>query len=86
MKEEKIGFVSNYFSKISVAAVEITDETVSVGDSLHFLGHTTDFESTLHSMQIEHKSVTEAKKGDSVGVKVPEKVRKGDKVYRTVAD
>ena len=79
MEEEKIGFVSNYFSKISVAAVEITDGTVSVGDTLHFLGNTTDFESTVHSMQIEHKSVTEAKKSDSVGVKVPEKVRERDK-------
>ena len=76
MKEGKIGFVSNYFSKISVAAVEITDGTVSVGDTLHFLGHTADFESRVHSMQIEHKSVTEAKKGDSVGVKVSEKVRR----------
>ncbi len=86
MEEEKIGFVSNYFSKISVAAVEITDVTVSVGDTLHFLGHTTDFESRVDSMQIEHKSVTEAKKGDSVGVKVSEKVRRGDKVYKKVAD
>jgi putative protease len=82
MKEEKIGFVSNYFSKISVAAIEITGGTLSVGDSIHFLGHTTEFESTVHSMQIEHKSVTEAKKGDSVGVKVSEKVREGDKVYK----
>lgn len=86
MEEEKIGFVSNYFSKISVAAVEITDGTVSVGDTLHFLGHTTDFESRVDSIQIEHKSVTEAKKGDSVGVKVSEKVRRGDKVYKIVAD
>ena len=86
MEEGKIGFVSNYFSKISVAAVEITDGTVSVGDTLHFLGHTTDFEFTVHSMQIEHKFVTEAKKGDGVGVKVPEKVREGDKVYKIVAD
>ena len=86
MKEEKIGFVSNYFSKISVAAIEITDGAVSVGDTLYFLGHTTDFESTVHSMQIEHKFVTEAKKGDAVGVKVPEKVREGDKVYKMVAD
>ena len=85
MKEE-IGFVSNYFSKISVAAVEITDGTVSVGDTLYFFGHTTDFESTVHSMQIEHKSVTEAKKGDSVGIKVSEKVREGDRVYKIVAD
>ena len=86
MEEEKIGFVSNYFSRISVAAVEITDGSVSVGDTLHFLGHTTDFESTVHSMQIEHKSVTEAKKGDSVGVKLPEKAREGDKVYKIVAE
>jgi putative protease len=86
MKQEKVGFVSNYFSKISVAAVEITDGAVAVGDTLHFLGHTTDAESTVNSMQIEHTAVTEAKKGDSVGVKVPEKVREGDKVYKIVAD
>ena len=86
MEEEKIGFVSNYFSNISVAAIEITNKTVSVGDTLHFLGHTTDFESRVNSMQIEHKSVTEAKKGDSVGVKVSEKARRGDKVYKIVAD
>jgi putative protease len=86
MEEVKIGFISNYFSKISVAAVEITDGTVSVGDTLHFLGHTTDFESTVHSMQIEHKPVTEAKKGDSVGIKVSEKVREKDKVYKIIAD
>jgi len=86
MEGKKIGFVSNCFHKISVAAVEITDGTVSVGDTLHFLGHTTDFELTLHSMQIEHKSVTEAKKGDSVGIEISEKVRKGDKVYKMIAD
>lgn len=86
MKEEKVGFVSNYFRKISVAAVEITDGALSVGDTLHFFGHTTDFESRVHSMQIEHISVTEAKKGDSVGVKVSEKVREGDKVFKIVAD
>lgn len=86
MEEEQIGFVSNYFSKISVAAVEITDGTVSVGDNLHFLGHTTDFESRVHSMQIEHRSVTEARKGDSVGIKVSEKVREKDRVYKIIAD
>ena len=86
MKEEKIGFVSNYFGKISVAAIEITNGTLSVGDSIHFLGHTTEFEATVHSMQIEHKQVTEAKKGDSVGVKVSEKVREGDKVFKFVPD
>ena len=86
MEEKLIGVVSNYFSKISVAAIEITDGTVSVGDTLHFLGHTTDCESRISSMQIEHKSITEAKKGDSVGIKVPEKVRENDKVYKVVSD
>jgi putative protease len=86
MEEKEIGVVSNYFSKISVAAVEITDGTVSVGDTLHFLGHTTDFESRVASMQIEHKSVTEVKEGDSVGIKVSEKVREKDKVYKVVAE
>ena len=86
MEEEKIGFVSNYFSKISVAAVEITDGTVSLGDTLHFLGHRTNFESKVASMQIEHKSVTEAKRGDSVGIKISETVRRGDKIYKVVAD
>ena len=84
MEREKIGFVSNYFGKISVAAVEVTDGTVAVGDTLHFLGHTTDFEATVHSMQIEHEPVSAAKKGDSIGVKVPEKVREKDKVYKIV--
>ena len=86
MKEEKIGFVSNYYGKISVAAVEMTEGTVSLGDTLHFLGHTTNFESKVDSMQIEHKSVTEAKRGDSVGIKISETVRRGDKIYKVVAD
>ena len=86
MEEKEIGIVSNYFGNISVAAVEITDGTVSVGDTLHFLGHTTDFESRVASMQIEHKSVTEVKKGDSVGIKVAEKVREKDRVYKIAAE
>ena len=86
MSEEKVGVVSNYFSKIFVAAVEITDGTVSVGDTLHFLGHTTDCESKVSSMQIEHKAVTKVKKGDSVGIKVSEKVRENDKVFKIVPD
>ena len=86
MEEKEIGVVSNYFSNISVAAVEITGGTVSVGDTLHFLGHTTDFESRISSMQIEHKSVTEVKKGDSVGIKVAEKVREKDKVYKIIGE
>jgi putative protease len=82
MEENEIGYVSDYFRKISVAAVEITSGMVSVGDTIRFKGHTTDFKSTVDSIQIEHETVTEAKQGDSIGVKVSEKVRKGDKVYK----
>jgi len=86
MERKEIGFVSNYFSRISVAAVEITDGTLSLGDTVHFLGGATDCESTVGSMQIEHKYVTEVKKGDSVGIRVFEKVRQGDKVYKITAN
>jgi len=86
MEEKEIGYVSNYFSKISVAAVEITAGTLSVGDTLHFKGHTTDFQTKIQSMQIEHQSVSEAKKGDSIGLKISEKVRKEDKGYKIIED
>ena len=86
MKEKEIGYVSNYFSKLSVAAIEITNGTVSVGDTLHFKGHTTDFKSKVDSIQIEHGSVKEAKKGDSIGIKIFEKARKMDKVYKLIED
>ncbi len=86
MDEQEIGYVSNYYKNISVAAIEITNGSVSVGDTLRFLGNTTDFELTVDSMQIEHESVTEAKKGDGIGLKIPEKVRKKDKVYKIAGD
>ena len=86
MEEKEIGYVSNYFKKLSVASVEITSGGVSVGDTLHFKGHTTDFKLVVNSMQIEHESVTEVKQGDSIGLKVSEKVRKGDKVYKIIED
>ena len=86
MEEEEIGYVSDYFRKISVAAVEITSGMVSVGDTIRFRGHTTDYKSKVDSMQIEHESVTEAKEGDSIGLKISERVRKGDKVYKIIGD
>ncbi len=70
MAEQEIGFVSNFFRKISVAAVEITNGSLLVGDRLRYLGHTTDISATVDSIQIEHETVTEAKQGDSVGLKI----------------
>jgi len=86
MKEIEIGFVSNFFGKISVAAVEITGGKISVGNTLHFKGATTDFKTKLNSVQIEHESVSNAKKGDSVGIKISEKARKMDKIYKVLED
>ena len=86
MDEKKIGVVLNYYAKISVAAIELSDGSLSVGDNIHFLGHTTDFESRVHSMQMEHNTIQGAQKGDQVGIKVPERVREGDRVYKIDSD
>ncbi len=86
MKEVEVGYVTKYFGNISVAAIVVTSGSISVGDTLHFVGHTTDFQSTVESMQVEHESVQEVKAGDSVGLKVPEKVRKTDKVFKVVEE
>jgi putative protease len=81
--EEKIGVVEDYFAKVSVIAVKLEGE-LKIGDKIHIKGHTTDFIQTVDSMQIEHQNVTSAKKGDSVGIKVEQRCRKGDVVYRVI--
>jgi putative protease len=78
---EKVGEISHYFTKISVAVVELT-APLKVGDSIALKGMTTNFEQKVNSMQIEHESIQEAKAGDSIGMKVTDRVRKGDIVYR----
>ena len=82
MKEQEIGYVSKYFGQISVAAIEITAGKISVGDTIHIKGHTTDTNEKIKSLQIEHNDVENAKKGDSIGIKVTEKVRRKDKVFK----
>lgn len=80
MPEEKIGKVVKFFAKPMVAAVEVTAGAINVGDRLHFVGFTTDFETQVASMQEEHQSVTQATVGQMVGIKVPDRVREGDEV------
>jgi putative protease len=82
MPEEEIGKVSGYFRKIGVAAIDITQGTLSVGDTIHIKGHTTDFTQVVESMQIEHENVQTAKVGDSIGIKAKDHVRDHDKVYK----
>ena len=81
MPEEEVGHVSDFFAHPVVAGIELTG-TLKVGDQIHIKGHTTDLEMTVNSMQINNVNVTEAKAGDSVGVKVTERVRGGDQVYK----
>jgi translation elongation factor EF-1alpha len=83
VKEIKIGKVSKYFAHPEVAAIEL-EETVKVGDTIHIKGHTTDFEQEIQSMQIQNEIVKEAKSGDSIGVKVKERVRPNDLVYKVI--
>ncbi len=83
MSEEVIGTVSDFFAHPVVAAIELT-AALKVGDKIRIKGHTTDLELNVDSMQIENEPVQEAKAGDSIGVKVPERVRGGDTVYKIV--
>jgi len=81
MPEEKIGTVSDFFARPVVVAIELT-AALEVGDKIHIKGHTTDLELIVDSMQINNVDVKEAKAGDSIGVKVSERVRKRDTVYK----
>ena len=86
MSEIEIGRVEDYFAHIDVVAIEVTAEGIKVGDTLHFKGHTTDFTEKIMSMQVDHKSVEDAPVGSDVGIKVKERVRTHDHVYKVVED
>jgi len=87
MVEEKkegklVGKIAHYFSNIGVAVVDLL-APLSQGDEIRIVGgQTTDFNEKIESMQVDHKAVKKADKGDSVGLKVSEKVREGYSVYK----
>lgn len=84
MSEEnyiEIGQITHFFSKINVAVIELK-EPLQVGDTIAIKGPNTDFEQAVDSMQIEHKNVERAEKGQSIGLKVKDRVRETDKVYK----
>ena len=83
-KEIEVAIVEDYFAHVNVAAIKIMVEGIKVGDQLHFKGHTTDLVQEINSMEIEHQPVQEAKIGDSVGIKISEKVRIHDKVFKII--
>ena len=82
MAEQEIGVVSHYFDKIEVAAIRLTKGALKGGDRIHIQGHSTDFQQTVASIQIEHETVTEAKAGDEIGIKVDQRVHQHDKVFK----
>lgn len=81
--EKKIGSVDDFFAKVCVAALKLESD-LQVGETIHIKGHTTDITQQVQSMQIQHEAVTKAKKGDSIGIKVDDRVRKGDTIYKVV--
>ncbi len=84
MQEKEIGKITHYYGHLNVGIIELSD-TLKVGETIHVKGHSEDFNQAVDSLQIEHTSVTEAKSGDSVGIKVAQKVHPGDKVFKVIA-
>jgi len=82
MERRKVGTVFHYFAKAGVAAVRLSDGEVRVGDRLQFQGPTTNFEETVQSMQIDKTDVTGAVAGQEFGLRVAQRCREGDLVYR----
>ena len=80
VKEKEIGIISGYFSHVGVASIKLSGK-LKIGERVHIKGFTTDFEQEVDSIQINNKDISEAKKGDHIGIKVIEKVRPNDKVF-----
>jgi len=78
---EKVGEITHYFTRIGVAVVDVSGP-LKVGDRIAIKGMTTNYEMTLDSMQVEGKNIEEANEGDDIGMKVDDRVRKGDIVYK----
>ncbi len=76
-----IGRISHYFDHLGVAVIELSDK-LKEGDTIRIVGGETDFTQQVESMEMEHQKMKEGKKGNSVGLKVGQKVREGYKVYK----
>ncbi len=82
MVEEKIGIVEHFFTHISVVAIKITDGELKVGDTIHIVGAHTDFTQNIDRMEIEREPIETAKPGDAIGIKIKERAREHDVVYK----
>lgn len=81
MSEKEIGRVTNYFSKIGVAVIELT-APLKLGDEIEIKGGTRDFQQKVESMQVEHEPIEDAAAGQEIAIKLDQKARVNDKVYK----
>ncbi|OGW75778.1 MAG: hypothetical protein A2Z72_05175 [Omnitrophica bacterium RBG_13_46_9] len=79
---QEIGVIVDYYSKVNAAGIELKSGDIKIGDKIRVKGHTTDFEQVVESIQLDNRPVEEANRGDSIGIKIKDKARKGDKVYK----
>ena len=86
MAEQRIGRVAHYFGKIQVAVIEIEAGSLSVGDTIHIKGRTSDFTQTVESMEVEHQAIETAAAGQAVGLRVLEHAREHDDVFKVVPE
>ncbi len=80
--EKLAGVVTHFFPHVQAAAIKLTQGRLAVGETVHIKGHTTDFKQTIESLQIEHQAIDSAKKGDEIGLRVRERVRIHDQVFK----
>ena len=83
-EEQEVGVVAKFFAKPSVAAAKVTHGSIKIGDALKFIGHTTNFTDEVTSMEVNNQPVEETGPGDFIGLKVKDRVRENDKVYKIV--
>lgn len=84
IKEAEVGKITHYYTKMGVAVLELTNEGISVGDTIRIKGYTTDITQQVNSIQLEHENIETAEAGQSVGIKVEEHVRQHDVVYKVI--
>ena len=86
MAEEKIGEVVKFFAKPCVAAIKVTDGELKIGDTIKITGHTTDLTSAIESIEANNQQIEKAVAGDFIGLKVSDRVRPGDEVFKVVPE
>ena len=82
MAGELVGTVTHFFKGPGVAVVRVTEGEISLGDKIHFVGHTTDFAETVNSLEVNHQKVERAKAGDEMAIQVVDRARQHEQVYK----